>query len=155
MHAHTPPFTKPASAYDARKLYDETTRRATEHDAAHPISDIEAKVRTALSYLHHAQVLLKEAFLPPGHATLSTPAESAYLASFSPNRSRIASAEEVSRLRDLLTAEKLKSFGVGDVESRTNPHIGSRLDDFLNGADDPAHPLHHTTLAERLPEDRL
>jgi hypothetical protein len=154
MHAHTPPFTKPAGAYDARKLYDETTQRATEHDAAHPISDIEAKVRTALSYLHHAQLLLKEAFpytsnkrvektpesvhgelaetvgietlarhVPHWHKDwgkgvpakmrvyldavmdeLVIPAESSYLASFSPNGSRIATAAEIDSLRDLLTA---------------------------------------------------
>jgi hypothetical protein len=105
MHAHTPPFTKPTGAYDARKLYDETTQRATEHDAAHPISDIEAKVRTALSYLHHAQLLLKEAFPYTSNKRVEkTPesvhgisAESSYLFSFG---SRIATAEETAELRE-------------------------------------------------------
>lgn len=67
----------------------------------------------------------------------SIPAESAYLASFSPNSSRIATAAEIESLRDLLTAEELKGFGIGDVEPRD--------------ISDPAHPLHHVTL----PEDRL
>lgn len=46
------------------------------------------------------------------------PAESAYLASFSPNGSRIATAAEIEGLRDLLTAEELRGFGIGDAEPR-------------------------------------
>jgi hypothetical protein len=57
------------------------------------------------------------------------PAESSYLFSFG---SRIATAEETAELRDMLTAEELKGFGIGDV-----------------------HPLRHATLDERTPEDKL
>lgn len=46
------------------------------------------------------------------------PAESAYLASFSPNGSRIATSAEIEGLREVLTAEELKGFGIGDVEPR-------------------------------------
>lgn len=44
-----------------------------------------------------------------------TPAESAYLLK---NGSRIATPAEVDGLREVLTAEELKGFGIGDVEPR-------------------------------------
>jgi hypothetical protein len=47
------------------------------------------------------------------------PAESSYLASFSPNGSRIATADEVAGLRESLSAEQLREYGIGDVEPAT------------------------------------
>lgn len=59
MRAHTPPFTKST----AKQVYDETSAIAAAQDAKlDPISDVESKVRTAMQYLYHAQLLLKEAF---------------------------------------------------------------------------------------------
>lgn len=58
--------------------------------------------------------------------------ESAYLSSFSPNGASLTTAEEIAKLREVLTDEELKGFGIGDV-----------------------HPLQHVTLAERAPGDRL
>jgi hypothetical protein len=181
MHAHTPPFTKPTGAYDARKLFDETSAIAAEQDARHSMTDAEreAKLRTVAHYIYHAKLLMDDVFpytstkrvketpesvhdeiaetigietlarhVPHWHKDWGKGihAESSYLASFSPNGSRIATAAEITDLRDYLTTEELKGFGIGDVESRKSPHIGTRLGDFLNGAEDPAHPLHHVTL---------
>lgn len=149
MHAHTPPFTKPTGAYDARKLYEETGKIAAAQDTKlDPVSDTESKVRTALSYLHHAQLLLKEAFPEPRRhapkwspqwlADNGIPAESSYLASFSPNGSRIATAEEIDNLRELLSVEELKGFGIGDVESRHPMHaeVLRDHDERLSGPED-------------------
>ena len=66
------------------------------------------------------------------------PAESAYLASFSPSGSRIATSAEIEGLREVLTAEELKGFGIGDVEARHPANA-----EALRMAD------------ERTPEDRL
>ena len=44
------------------------------------------------------------------------PVESSYLGSFSPNGSRIATADEIEDMRAVLSAEELKGFGIGDVE---------------------------------------
>lgn len=139
MHAHTPPFTKPEAAYDSRRLYDETSAIAAAQDAKlDPIGPVESKVRTAMQYLYHAQLLLKEAFpytsgkrveeMPePVHvnappkwspqwlAGQGIPAESAYLLR---QGSRIATPAEVDGLREVLTAEELRGFGIGDIEPR-------------------------------------
>ncbi|TPG50176.1 hypothetical protein EAH75_01375 [Rhodanobacter glycinis] len=72
--------------------------------------------------------------------TDSIPAESAYLASFSPNGSRIATAAEIDAMRDLLSAEELKGFGIGDVD-----HVAAKASCVA----DPRHPLHHMTLPGR------
>jgi hypothetical protein len=61
------------------------------------------------------------------------PAESAYLASFSPNGSRIATPAEIDGLRDVLSAEELKGFGIGDVEPR---HVMQAEADQLSGPED-------------------
>jgi len=125
MHAHTPPFTKPTGAYDARKLYDETSAIAAAQDAKlDPVSDVEAKVRTALSYLYHAQELLKEAFPKPQDrapkwspqwaAEQCAPADSEYLASFSPNPA-------------------LLKIGIGDVEPRHVMAAEALRDEYQKG----------------------
>lgn len=141
MRATTPPFVKPASLVGAASssLYAETSAIAAAQDAKlDPVSDVESKVRTAMQYLYHAQLLLKEAFpytsgkrveetLEPVHvnappkwspqwlAEQGTPAESAYLLK---NGSRIATPAEVDGLREVLSAEELKGFGIGDIEPR-------------------------------------
>jgi hypothetical protein len=137
-----PPFTA-----SARKLYEETSAIAAAQDAKlDPISDVESKVRTAMHYLYHAQLLLKEAFPDTSSERVEEapesvhgiPAESSYLSSFGPNGSRLATADEIDNLRSVLFAEELKGFGIGDVESR--------------------HPMHAEALRvadERSPEDRL
>lgn len=44
------------------------------------------------------------------------PAETAYLASFAPNEgARIATTAEIDGLRDMLSKEELRGFGIGDV----------------------------------------
>jgi len=68
------------------------------------------------------------------------PAESAYLASFSPNGSIVSAIASIDRARNILSAEGLKGFGIGDVV--------------------PRHPMHAETIRdhdERLsgPEDQL
>jgi hypothetical protein len=50
------------------------------------------------------------------------PVESSYLDSFSPNGSRIATADEIADMRSVLSAEELKGFGIGDV-----PHESSNV----------------------------
>lgn len=50
------------------------------------------------------------------------PVESSYLGSFSPNGSRIATADEIADMRSVLSAEELKGFGIGDV-----PHESSNV----------------------------
>lgn len=134
MHAHTPPFTNPEAAYDSRRLYDETSAIAAAQDAKlDPIGPVESKVRTAMQYLYHAQLLLKEAFpytsgkrveeMPePVHvnappkwspqwlAEQGIPAESAYLASFGPNGAPTSDS--------FLRGEALREIHIGDVEPR-------------------------------------
>lgn len=94
---------KPTGAYDARKLGD-----ASSTD----------KLRTAFNYLGHAKRLIEEfikdtegkpapikpapKWSPQWLADNGIPVESAYLAS----------------MRETLTAEELKGFGIGDVERR-------------------------------------
>jgi hypothetical protein len=51
------------------------------------------------------------------------PVESSYLDSFSPNGSRIATADEIADMRSVLSAEELKGFGIGDV-----PHESGTAD---------------------------
>ncbi|THD06131.1 hypothetical protein [Rhodanobacter lindaniclasticus] len=117
------------------------------------------------------------------------PVESAYLASFGPNDdmskkspkadTRVASVDEVAALREHLTAEQLREYGIGDVEpatlrgipdSFTDSH-GSRITrrvtpPYPRGWFDcvpcvePRHPMHAEALRqhdERLngPEDSL
>lgn len=46
MHAHTPPYTKPTGAYDARKLYDETGKIAAAPDTRlDPVSVMNHRAR--------------------------------------------------------------------------------------------------------------
>ena len=45
-HAHTPPFTKPTGASNARKLYDETSDIAAAQDANARIKKLESRVDT-------------------------------------------------------------------------------------------------------------
>lgn len=219
MHAHTPPYTKPTGAYDARKLYDETGKIAAAPDTRlDPVSvmnhrarvmplvlaDLEARIaKGAKDYgepltTHNGRDALWDAYeealdlclylrqaieeriqsvsaissperekvctCPSGDGSLrwpcpahmaghaneripkwspqwlteqGIPAESAYLASFSPNGSRIATPTEIDAMREVLTAEELKGFGIGDV-----PHE-------LPCVTDPGHPLHHVTLPGR------
>lgn len=61
------------------------------------------------------------------------PAESAYLASFSPNGSRIATPAEIDGLRDVLSAEELKGFGIGDVQPRHVMHAEALRDEYEKG----------------------
>jgi hypothetical protein len=127
----------------ARKLYDEAGAIAAAQDAAQDI-DRNACFTTCDQACDDC-----------------IPAESAYLGSFSPNDdihgrrtlynmrcpinfsenagSRIATPADIDNLRNVLTAEELKGFGIGDV---------------------PRHPMHAEALRdhdERLsgPEDRL
>jgi hypothetical protein len=101
MHAHTPPFTKTDQRDAARKLYDETSAIAAAQDAQlDPVIDVESRVRTAMQYLYHAQLLLKEAYPARTRSNDGLPAESAYLASFSPNGSQ---------------NDALLKIGIGDV----------------------------------------
>ena len=135
MHAHMPPYTKPEAAYDSRRLYDETSAIAAAQDAKlDSISSVESKVRTAMQYLYHAQLLLKEAF-PSRDRQHGIPAESADLA------------------REVLTAEELKGFGIGDVEPR---HVAETATTVATSR----HPMAAEAIRdhdERLdgPEDRL
>lgn len=130
MRASTPPFTKPTGAYDARKLYDETSKTAAAqvtrldpgNDALPSIlADFRSVVRRLEAYAERLRVSRAEPapkWSPQWLAEQGIPAESAYLASFSPNGSRIATPAEIEGLREVLTAEKLKGFGIGDVERR-------------------------------------
>jgi hypothetical protein len=139
MHAHTPPFTQPTGAYDSRKLYDETSAIAAAQDAQlDPVIDVESRVRTAMQYLYHAQLLLKEACPARARSDAGLPAESAYLASFSPNGSRIATPAKIDGLRDVLSAEELKGFGIGDVVPRHPMHaeVLRDHDERLSGPED-------------------
>jgi hypothetical protein len=128
MHAHTPPFTKTA----ARKLYDETSAIAAAQDAKldpgnDALPSILADFRAVVKRLEAYAERLRSARSGNG-----LPADSAHLASFSPNGSRIATPAEIDGLREVLGVEELKGFGIGDV-----------------------HPLRHAVLDERTPEDRL
>lgn len=172
MLAHMPPFTKPEAAYDSRRMYDETSAIAAAQDAKlDPVSDVESKVRTAMQYLYHAHLLLKEAFTytsgkrveempepvhvnappkwsPQWLAGQGIPAESAYLLR---QGSRIATPTEVDGLREVLTAEELKGFGIGDVEPR---HVAETATTVATSQ----HPANAEALRmadERTPEDRL
>lgn len=136
MHAHIPPFTN-----RGRKLYDETTATAAAQDAKLDMTDAkrEAKLRTVAHYIYHAKLLMDEVFAESkahsrelladiareaqtmGLYDDGIPAESAYIASFSPNGSRIATADEVDNLRDFLTAERLREYGIGDVLPADHP----------------------------------
>jgi len=139
--------TRPHGIADANRRYAETSAIAAAQDAkldhlsdALPsiLAEFRAVTKRLEDYAERMRVSRIEsakehapkwslAWLEQG-----TPAESSYLASFSPNGSRIATAAEIDSLRDLLTAEELKGFGIGDV-----------------------HPLRHAVLDERLPEDKL
>lgn len=114
MHAHTPPFAKPEAAYDSRRLYDETSAIAAAQDAkldpgndALPsiLADFRAVVKRLEDYAERRRVKRADGI----------PAESAYLLK---NGSRIATPAEIDGLREVLTAEELKGFGIGDVEPR-------------------------------------
>ena len=88
------------------------------------------------------------------------PAESAYLASFSPNGSRIATPAEIDGLRGVLTAEELKGFGIGDVEPATLRGIPDSFTDSHGNRITRRHPMAAEALRdhdERLsgPEDHL
>jgi len=61
------------------------------------------------------------------------PAESAYLASFSPNGSRIATPAEIDGLREVLSAEELRGFGIGDIEPRHPMHAEVLRDEYEKG----------------------
>ena len=123
-----PPAWQPKTA---RQLYDETTATAQAQDA------------------NNWHVVGTDADFS---IVQGIPAESAYLASFSPNAgiaakspnagSRIATQAELDGVRDLLTPEELKGFGIGDVG-----HVAPKA----TCVTDPQHPLHHVTL----PDDRL
>ena len=87
-------------------------------------------------------------------------AESAYLASFSPNGSRIATPAEIDGLRDVLSAEELKGFGIGDVEPATLRGIPDSFTDSHGNLITRRRPMHAEAIRdhdERLsgPEDRL
>lgn len=156
MRANFPPFTKPEAAYDSRRLYEETSAIAAAQDAKHAMTDAErdAKLRTVAHYIYHAKLLMDEVFCteragvpasadipakvpiadlapkwtPQWLADNGIPAESSYLASFSPNGSRIATADEVAGLRELLSAEQLREYGIGDVERRHPMHAEALRD---------------------------
>ena len=70
---------------------------------------------------------------PQWLAEQGIPAESAYLASFSPNGSRIATPTEIDAIREILTAEELKGFGIGDVEPRHPLHAEVLRDEYEKG----------------------
>jgi DNA-binding PucR family transcriptional regulator len=160
MHAHTPPFTKSATGCDAKTAYDQTSKIAAAQDAkfdpgndALPsiLAEFRAVVKRLEAYAERLRASRTLADLAAESQKLGlyddladtsnkrvekTPesvhgisAESSYLFSFG---SSTATAAEIDSLRDLLTAEELKGFGIGDV-----------------------HPLRHATLDERTPEDRL
>ena len=59
-------------------------------------------------------------------------------ASFSPSGSRIAMAAEIGNLRDLLSAEELKGFGIGAIEPRHVMHAEALRDhdERLSGPED-------------------
>jgi hypothetical protein len=61
------------------------------------------------------------------------PAESSYLASFGPNGSRLATADEIDNLRSVLSAEELKGFGIGDVP-RHPMHAEALRDEYERGS---------------------
>lgn len=115
MHATTPPYTKPEAAYDSRRLYDETSAIAAAQDAkldpgndALPsiLADFRAVVKRLDDYAERRRVKRDDGI----------PAESAYLLK---NGSRIATPAEVDGLREVLTAEELRGFGIGDIEPAT------------------------------------
>ena len=145
MHAHTPPFTK-----TTKQVYDETSAIAAAQDAkldlgndALPsiLADFRAVVKRLEAYAERLRVSRAEPApkrSPQWLTEQGVPAESAYLASFGPNGSRIATSAEIEGLRDVLTAEELKGFGIGDVEARHPANA-----EALRMAD------------ERTPEDRL
>ena len=49
------------------------------------------------------------------------------------NGSRIATPAEIDNLRDLLSAEELKGFGIGDVEPRHPMHAEALRDEYEKG----------------------
>ena len=140
--------TRPHGIADANRRYDETPAIASAQDAkldhlsdALPsiLAEFRAVTKRLEDYAERMRVSRTDSakehapkWSPQWLAEQGIPADSAYLASFSPNGSRIATAAEIDGLRDLLTAEELKGFGIGDV-----------------------HPLRHAVLDERSPEDRL
>jgi hypothetical protein len=125
MHAHTPPFTRNQHP-SARKLYEETSAIAAAHDAKlDPASDVEAKVHTALSYLYHAQELLKEAFPKPQDRA---PKWSPQWLSQQPSDDHTGQFQ----------SEALREIGIGDVEPR-HPMAAEALryhDERLSGPED-------------------
>lgn len=168
MHAHTPPFTKPTGAYDARKLYDETSAIAAAQDAkldhgndalSSILADLRAMVKRLEAYAERLRVsraltelsaesqklgLYNDLAYTSGERVDETPesvhvtapqrlaeqgmpAESAYLFK---NGSRIATPAEIDGLRDVLTAEELKGFGIGDVDRRHPMHAEVLRDEF-------------------------
>ena len=135
----------PSARNVARQLCDETSAIAAAQDAAQDI-DWSAcfPTRAQLDAKREAMAALTDLATEGQKLGLyddGIPAESAYLASFSPNGSRIATSAEIEGLRDVLATEELKGFGIGDV-----PHEPPCVTD-------PSHPLHHVTLNG--PEDRL
>lgn len=74
------------------------------------------------------------------------PVESSYLDSFSPNGSRIATAEEIADMRSVLSAEELKGFGIGDV-----PHKSGKADircDMSGNVNISRHPMQAAALQD-------
>jgi hypothetical protein len=143
MHAHTPPYTRNPPT-TTRKLYDETTAIAAAQDArldpgndALPsiLADFRAVAKRLEAYAERLRVDRKSSpkWSPQWAAEQGVPAESAYLASFSPNGSRIATPAEIDGLRDVLSAEELKGFGVGDVQPRHVMHAEALRDEYEKG----------------------
>lgn len=140
MHAHTPPYTRNPPT-TARKLYDETTAIAAAQDAqldpgndALPsiLADFRAVVKRLEAYAERLRIdrKLSPKWSPQWAAEQGVPAESAYPASFSPNGSRIATPAEIDGLRDVLSAEELKGFGIGDVQPRHVMHAEALRDEY-------------------------
>jgi hypothetical protein len=152
MHAHMPPFS-PNQHPGARLLYDETSAIAAAQDAkldpgndALPsiLADFRAVVKRLEAYAERLRVDRKSSpkWSPQWAAEQGIPAESAHLASFGPNAdipskspkadTRIATPAEIDGLRDVLSAEELKGFGIGDVP-RHVMHAEALRDEYEKG----------------------
>lgn len=176
MRARTPPFTKPEAAYDARRLYDETSAIAAAEDAkldpvdaalSSILADFRAVVGRLVAYAERLRAKHNLAELAVESQKLGlygdgAAAESAYLASFGPNADIPPKSPKADR-RVLTDAER-KAWGIGDIEPATLRGIPDSFTDShgnrITRRDATRHPMHAEALRdhdERLfgGEDRL